>query len=231
MIDTSRPLASHLKELREHLMLPFISNFIILLIIINYANQIISELLDIVNLNLTNLTTYSPTELIKLKIYVSLVGSTIICLPIWFFGFLNFSKPGLTKIEERGIQTTFAMGLIMFLIGALIGINYISPFAMEIFIDNDNLVSAKLSIFETTKLIISISIFCGFLLSLPLLTLFTSDYKENIEDVRKYMYILIILIVILGTPQPTLIINLCFLIIFSSIMEMSLLVARGENES
>ena len=35
---------------------------------INYANIIITELLNIINIDLSNLTTYSPTELIRLKI-------------------------------------------------------------------------------------------------------------------------------------------------------------------
>ena len=124
----------------------------------------------------------------------------------------------------------FSMGLLLFLIGSISGIYYVAPAAIDLFINNDSLVIAKLSVYETTKLIISISIFCGFLISLPLLTLFAVDYKDNIKDIRKYMYILIILIIIIGTPEPTLIINICFLIIFGAIMETFLIIA-GEKSA
>ena len=230
MMDTSRPLSKHLEELRTHLIFPFVCNFFLFLILINYANIIITELLNIVNLDLSNLTTYSPTELIRLKIYVSLIGSIVICLPIWFLGFYNFSKLGLTRNEIRGLKVCFSMGLLLFLIGSISGIYYVAPAAIDLFINNDSLVIAKLSVYETTKLIISISIFCGFLISLPLLTLFATDYKDNIKDIRKYMYILIILIIIIGTPEPTLIINICFLIVFGVIMETVLIIA-GEKSA
>ena len=88
---------------------------------------------------------------------------------------------------------------------------------------------ARLSIYETIKVLIAISLFSGVLLSLPLLTLFLTEYSNNKTQLRKYLYILIIAIIILGTPEPSMIINLIFLVLFSLIIEITL-VFGGKNE-
>lgn len=231
MIDTSSPLSNHLEDLRTHLMWPLTITFILILVLVGYSDNIISELLTISSLELSNLTTYSPTEMIKIKIYISLVGSAILCSPLWFSGFYNFSKPGLTDKEATGLAIIFSLGILLFLVGFILGTYHVAPSIINLFIEDDNIVKAKLSVYETMKLLISISIFCGFLVSLPILTLIATDYKDNVEDVRKYMYLVILIMVMIATPQPSLIVNLCFMILFAGMIEISLLISGGENAS
>ena len=212
-------------------MWPLTITFILILVLVGYSDNIISELLTISSLELSNLTTYSPTEMIKIKIYISLVGSAILCSPLWFSGFYNFSKPGLTDKEATGLAIIFSLGILLFLVGFILGTYHVAPSIINLFIEDDNIVKAKLSVYETMKLLISISIFCGFLVSLPILTLIATDYKDNVEDVRKYMYLVILIMVMIATPQPSLIVNLCFMILFAGMIEISLLISGGENAS
>ena len=200
---------------------------ILLALLIPYSIQLIEDLLSVANLKLGDLASYSPTELLRLKIHVSLIGSLLLAFPLWFRGFYNFSSPGLTRKERRGIMVSFSIGSALFVAGSLAGLFYVSPGVMEIFL-TDEIVVAKLSVYETTKLVISISLFCGILTSLPVLTLFAIDYTEKSKDVRKYIYILIILIAVLGTPEPSMIINLIFLVFFATIVETIILTA-GES--
>jgi len=209
-------------------MWPLTITFILILILVNYSDNIISELLTISSLELSNLTTYTPTEMIKMKIYVSLVGSAILCSPIWFRGFYKFSRPGLTDKEANGLAIIFSLGMVLFLVGFILGTYHVAPSVIDVFIGDSNIVEAKLSVYETMKLLISISIFCGFLVSLPILTLISTDYKNNVEDVRKYMYLVILIMVTVATPQPSLIVNLCFMILFAVIIEISLLISGGK---
>ena len=231
MIDTSSPLSNHLEDLRAHLMWPLIITFTFVLILVNYSENLIAELLTISSLELSNLTTYTPTEMIKMKIYISLVGSVILCSPLWFSGFYKFSKPGLTDKEANGLAVIFSLGIVLFLVGFILGTYHVAPSVIDLFIEDSNIVEAKLSVYETMKLLISISIFCGFLVSLPILTLIATDYKNNIEDVRKYMYLVILIMVMVATPQPSLIVNLCFMILFAGMIELSLLIPGGKNAS
>ncbi|RZD34151.1 MAG: hypothetical protein CXT75_10385 [Methanobacteriota archaeon] len=222
--DISRPLSRHLEELRTHLMFPFISTIALMLVLFPLTAQMLINLLNIIEINLENTTTYSPTEFLRLKIYLSLIGSILLSHPLWYRGIYNFSSPGLTPKEKRGMIICLLLGTILFLVGNLLGLFYLAPYLLDILLDENSLVIAKLSVYQTAKLLVSISIFSGILVSLPLLILLASEYTESKKSLKKYIYILIGFLIILGTPEPSLIINLIFLILFAAIMELTLVV-------
>ena len=112
----------------------------------------------------------------------------------------------------------------MFLVGNLLGLFYLAPYLLDILLDENSLVIAKLSVYQTAKLLISISIFSGILVSLPILILLASEYTESKKSLKKYVYILIGFLIILGTPEPSLIINLIFLVLLAAIMELTLMI-------
>ncbi len=172
------------------------------------------------------MATYSPTEVFRLKIYISLIGSILLTFPLWFKGFYNFSRPGLTNKERKGTIVIFSSGSMLFLAGALAGLFYVTPIVMEILL-TDDFIDSKLSVYEATKLVVSISLFSGFIISLPILSYLIIRYTEEVKVARKYIYLLIILIGLLGTPEPTIIINLMFLIAFASIAELILFLGIG----
>ena len=195
-----------------------------MLLLFPLTAQILTNLLNIIEINLENMTTYSPTEFLRLKIYLSLIGSILLSHPLWYRGIYNFSSPGLTPKEKRGMIICLLLGTILFLVGNLLGLFYLTPYILDILLDENSLVMAKLSVYQTAKLLVSISIFSGILVSLPLLILLASEYTESKKSLKKYIYILIGFLIILGTPEPSLIINLIFLILFATIMELTLVV-------
>ena len=201
---------------------------VLLALLVPFSIQLIENLLVITELSLDDMATYSPTEFLKLKIYLSLLGSLVLTFPLWVRGFYNFSSPGLTIKERRGAMISFSIGSTLFVAGSLVGLFYISPSVMELLL-TDEIVVAKLSVYETTKLVVSITLFCGILMSLPILSLFAIDYTEKSKDARKYLYFLIILIALLGTPEPSMVINLIFLVFFAAIVEVILIVAGEPN--
>jgi len=199
------------------------STMFLILLLLFFSKSILDNLLTIANIEITNLTTYSPTEFLRLKLYLSLIGSLLISYPLWLRGIYNFSSPALTDKEKKEFQVCFSLGFLLFLFGCFLGLYYLTPLIFEVLLTNDNITIAKLSIYETIKLLISISLFSGILLSLPLLTLFLTEYNGSKAKRRKYLYALIIAIIILGTPEPSMIINLIFLALFSIIIEITLI--------
>ncbi len=177
------------------------------------------------------MTVFSPTEFIRLKIYLSFILALLISHPLWYIGIYNFSKPGLTEQEKKVTIVSFTLGTILFLVGAIAGLLYLSPFLIDILLEENNAIIAKLSIYQSIKLLVSISIFSGILASLPVLILLISDYIPNRETLKKYIYILIIVVIALGTPEPSMIINLIFLVFFVVIMEMTMLFLGDTNEN
>jgi Sec-independent protein secretion pathway component TatC len=227
--DISRPLSGHLEELRQHLKLPFGITMLLILLIFPFAKEIIENIVNLVPLEIEDMATFSPTEFIRLKLYLSFIGSIVISHPLWYKGFYNFSRPGLNENERKILIVCFTLGPILFIVGAISGLLYVAPFLIDILLEENDLIIAKLSIYQSIKLLVSISLFSGILLSLPLLILLISGYLENKKSIKKYIYILIILIVMLGTPEPSMIINVIFLIFFASIMEITLLFVGAAN--
>jgi len=227
--DISGPLSGHLEELRQHLKLPFSITIILILVLFPFAKEIMKNIVNLVPLEIEDMAIFSPTEFIRLKLYLSFIGSIVISHPLWYKGFYNFSKPGLNENERKILIVCFTLGPILFLVGAISGLLYVAPFLLDILLEENELIIAKLSIYQSIKLLVSISLFSGILLSLPLLILMISGYLENKKSIRKYIYILIILIIMLGTPEPSMIINVIFLISFASIMEITLLFVGASN--
>ena len=153
-------------------MQPFISTIIIILLALPFSSLIIDYLLNVTNLEITNLTTYTPTEFLRLKLYLSLIVSIVISYPLWIIGIYNFSSPALTDKEKKTFKISSSVGFTLFILGSMLGLYYLTPFIFEILLNNDNITVAKLSIYSTIKLLISISLFSGILLSLPLATIF-----------------------------------------------------------
>ena len=210
-------------------MQPFISTIIIILLALPFSSLIIDYLLNVTNLEITSLTTYTPTEFLRLKLYLSLIVSIVISYPLWIIGIYNFSSPALTDKEKKTFQIGSSVGFILFILGSILGLYYLTPFIFEILLNNDNITVAKLSIYSTIKLLISISLFSGILLSLPLATMFLIEHSDNKIQLRKYLYILILALIVLGTPEPSMIINLIFLIFFGVIMELTMFFSGGVN--
>ena len=210
-------------------MQPFISTIIIILLALPFSSLIIDYLLNVTNLEITNLTTYTPTEFLRLKLYLSLIVSIVISYPLWIIGIYNFSSPALTDKEKKTFQISSSVGFTLFILGSMLGLYYLTPFIFEILLNNDNITVAKLSIYSTIKLLISISLFSGILLSLPLVTMFLIEHSDSKIQLRKYLYILILALIVLGTPEPSMIINLIFLIFFGLIMELTMFFSGGVN--
>ena len=91
-------------------MFPFISTITLMLVLFPLTAQILTNLLNIIEINLENTTTYSPTEFLRLKIYLSLIGSILLSHPLWYRGIYNFSSPGLTPKEKRGMIICLLLG-------------------------------------------------------------------------------------------------------------------------
>tara|TARA_B110000014_G_scaffold171137_1_gene121672 strand:- start:85 stop:789 length:705 start_codon:yes stop_codon:yes gene_type:complete len=229
--DISSPLSRHLEELRTYILLPFIINIILLILIISFASKIILELLQIVNLDITNLSSYSPTEYFKTKIYVSMILSIVVTAPLWLISIYSFSEPGLTEKEKINVKFSLAIGLLFFLFGCILGFYLIVPRLLDFFLTESEIVVENLSIYETIKIIISTSLFTGILVSTPVITLLLNRIVKEKKDIRKYIYTLILLIAIIATPKPSMIINLIFLISLTIFAEITLFITRRINGS
>tara|TARA_B100000029_G_scaffold296010_1_gene289295 strand:- start:437 stop:1054 length:618 start_codon:yes stop_codon:yes gene_type:complete len=196
-----------------------------------FSKEIVTYLIEIISLEMEMMAVFSPTEFIRLRVYLSLITAVLISHPLWYRGVYKFSRQGLEEQEKKVLIVSFTLGTILFLIGSVIGLLYFSPFLFEILLEENDAIGTSLSVYQSVKLLVSISLFSGILTSLPVLILLIADYIPNRETLRKYVYILIIIVVALGTPEPSMLINLLFLIFFVIIMEITMLFLGDTNEN
>ena len=197
-----------------------------MLMIISFASSLIIQILESVSLDINDLSTYSPVEYFKTKIFISLILSLIFTTPLWLLCVYNFSKTGLTEVESKNIRFTLVIGQTFFLLGCVLGFYFVTPSILDLLLSDSEIVLQNLSIYETIKIIISTTLFTGLLISTPVFTLLVNRLVENYIDARKYMYTLILFIAIIATPKPSIILNMIFLLSFAFIAEVTLFVVR-----
>ena len=202
-----------------------------MMMIISFASNLIINILEAVSLDINDLTTYSPVEYFKTKIFLSLVLSLIFSSPLWLLSIYNFSRTGLTDFERNNIGYSFIIGQTFFLLGCGIGFFLVTPYFLDLLLADSEIVIQNLSVYETIKIIISTTLFTGLLVSTPVFTLLINRIVEGRKDVRKYIYTLILFIAIIATPKPSMILNMIFLISFVLIAEITMLVAGVKNEN
>ena len=59
----------------------------------------------------------------------------------------------------------------------------------------------------------------------------TSEYVRHLNDARKYIYTSILIILIIITPEATVVLNLIILLGFATIIETTFLLGGVKNES
>jgi len=202
-----------------------------MMMIISFASDLIANILEAVSLNINDLSTYSPVEFFKTKIFLSLVLSLIFSSPLWLLSIYNFSRTGLTEFEKKNIGYSFIIGQTFFLLGCGIGFFLITPYFLDLLLADSEIVIQNLSVYETIKIIISTTLFTGLLISTPVFTLLINRMVEGHKDVRKYIYTLILFIAIVATPKPSMILNMIFLISFVLIAEITMFITGVKNEN
>ena len=202
-----------------------------MMMIISFASDLIANILEAVSLNINDLSTYSPVEFFKTKIFLSLVLSLIFSSPLWLLSIYNFSRTGLTEFEKKNIGYSFIIGQTFFLLGCGIGFFLITPYFLDLLLADSEIVIQNLSVYETIKIIISTTLFTGLLISTPVFTLLINRMVEGHKDVRKYIYTLILFISIVATPKPSMILNMIFLISFVLIAEITMFITGVKNEN
>ena len=85
-----------------------------MIMIISFASNLIVNILEAVSLDINDLSTYSPVEFFKTKIFLSLVLSLIFSSPLWLLSIYNFSRTGLTDFEKNSIGYSFIIGQTFF---------------------------------------------------------------------------------------------------------------------
>ncbi len=221
---------SHLEELRKRLIIIAIVFFILFTACFFLSDFIINFIKDNLLINI-KVIVISPFEIILTKLNITLFLAMFLTIPLIFYQFIVYLKPGLKKNEYKILFFSMFFFILLFFTGIIfcyfillkIGIFYLAKLAMNIDIGN---------YWSFSKIISFIFVSClalGFIFELPLMLIVLRKLNlvnyETLKAKRSYLYLIsFILAAIITSPDPVTQILVAFPIII--LYEISLLIIR-----
>lgn len=199
-IEEQKSIIEHYTDLRTmviHSMFFFVSMFVISMVTIRWTLPFFIKDYDLVMLG--------PLDIIKL--YVSVSGILALGLSIPFLGWQiwRFVSPALTK-RERKFTLLFIPGMALFFIGGILfGYLIVYPIVFVFLVQLgeihfDMMITAS----EYFSFLMLTTLPFGFLFQLPVILMFLTSIEvvstADLIRVRKYAYLILVIISVLLTP-------------------------------
>lgn len=190
----------HTKDFGQYLLKNLIIFVIFFIIAFAFSPHIINRLLTFYQLNVFAL---SPLEFIKTQMWASIIFAIIILLPILVYSIYLYCKEFITiKKIFLYISGCYFLGIM----GFYLGLTHISKAILESLI-NVTPIESIWSIFSVFTIIFTTALILGFtmqlLLIIPLLLKVNILKYENYKKFRKYFILVILIILAMVTPDPT----------------------------
>ncbi len=132
------PLFDHLAELRTRLIASCITIFVLFLLFLLIAEQLLAFLrapLEQALPETSNALHFtSPLEVFLANLKVSFLAALVCACPVWLFHFWRFLAPGLLQKERRYVFPFMISSIALFLLGILFCFYVILPLALDFLI-------------------------------------------------------------------------------------------------
>ncbi|MHB8567074.1 MAG: twin-arginine translocase subunit TatC [Nitrososphaerales archaeon] len=179
----------------------------------------------------------SLTDPITVFINISLVVALVISLPFIFNQVYGFVAPGLYQRERKAVSKYIIPFTVLFTIGSLFGLLVVFPIVMKIllsFFPSFGLVNL-VSLSNFVNLLLLIPVLTGLAFTFPVFLVPLVELKilsaKQLSGARKWVYIVIPLIVGLVNPDPTFISSIPIIIPILILFEVTIFIAkRIENK-
>ena len=222
----------HLEELVRRMMGPVALIGICFTLSFMVSDGLLDLLTHHLDLEDRQLRIYKPTELLAVKIKLSMALAMGLGMPLILYQGYLFAAPGLYRQERRFALWVIPSSLLLFLTGAGLAPIFLAPRLMGLMVEaaEGGPVEVALSLERTLTPIFTLVFGLGLAFQLPLiiglglkLELFT---YEQLKAKRPYLYGSMILLSIILAPDPSLMAQLVVLAIMVLILELTLGMAR-----
>ncbi len=174
----------------------------------------------------------SLTDPISVFINISLVVALVISLPYVFAQVYGFVAPGLYQRERKAVRKYIAPFAALFAAGSIFGLFVIFPIVMRILLSFfpafglANLVSLN----NFVSLLLLIPVITGFAFTFPVFLIPLVELRilsaRQLSGSRKWVYVIIPLIVGLINPDPTFISSIPIIIPIFVLFEITIYIAK-----
>jgi len=227
--EVSMGLIEHLTELRRRLIISF--GCIIFFSILAYFFS--NELIYFFSRPVGELVFLSPAEAFLTYIKVSIIGGSIIALPVVFYQFWKFILPALYQNEKKFFYVILPSSIIMFYLGVVFGFVIVLPLGLRFLLgfSGDNL-SQLISMRYYFSFMLTFLLPFGLIFELPLIINMLIKVGitsvSSLTKMRRYIIVIIFIFGAILTP-PDVITQLLLALPLIILFEGSLLIARIIN--
>ncbi len=229
--DTELPLAEHLRELRDRVVIVLAVTLALMGITYPFSDTLFWIIVKHVMPATAVLTDYAPLEFIKVRITVSFLVAVAIGFPLLVYEAFRFAAPGLYGHEKRFVLAVFPFSLALFILGAALAYFVTMPlFFSMVYGYEGNLVASDLSVGQTFTMVTNFMLGFGIVFQVPLLVVLAIKMglvkRKMLADSRLLAYGLLVGFAVFISPDPTMLSQLIVGAVLIVLFEVSLFLAK-----
>jgi sec-independent protein translocase protein TatC len=225
MAAEKMPFTRHLSELRNRLMVSFVSVVVVFLVAFKFSERIFELLMIPMRSKIALKSVYpyvfltaregalkelvflAPAEAFWVHLKISLIAAIISCLPLIFFEVWRFVSPGLLAKEKRLALPFIAVASGLFAAGTLFCFVIVLPFAMNFLLEfRTGSLTPMISVEKYIDFCLKFILAFGVVFELPVVMVFITRAGivsiETLARNRKYAVLLAFVAAALLTPTP-----------------------------
>ena len=226
--SSAQPLGVHMEELARRLFWPFTITMVLTFVFFTYSTQLVQMLLDHLGLTAEHMRVYKPTELLMVRLKLSMTLALVVGVPLALWQLFLFAQPGLYEKERHFTLWLVPSSLILFLLGAALALFAMSPLLLEVMISQseagpgDTALSLEKTLAPIYTLVVGLGLVFQLPLILSLLIKLELVERETMVKYRPYLYGLFILVATLLAPDPSLVAQLMVFGVLLALFELTL---------
>lgn len=153
----------------------------------------------------------SWTGLLEVYFLLSIAIAVVVCFPLIIYEIYEFLKPALYRRERKFFIKFFTASILLFMFGIALAYLIILPITFKILMFFVNMLGVLplISIDNFVFLVVAMLLGTGFVFVSPVLLYFLIKAKilnyESVASRRKYIYAALLILIMLLTPDPTIV--------------------------
>ena len=198
----------------------------------------LGEAMCLESINLKLISTQMASQFM-MSFTIAMVGGFIVAFPYIFWEFWRFTRPALTKKEQRKTRGIIFWVSLLFFMGVAFGYFLIAPYTVNFFASYtlDPLIANTFTVADYIDNIVSLVLGTGIVFQLPLVVLFLSKVgiltPTFLRNNRKYAFVIILVIAAIITPPDVisqLIVTIPILLLYEISIWISAKAVKGLEE-
>lgn len=238
-VDEKQPFLSHLKELRDRILVCIIAIGIAFILTYYFKEKIFAFLMEPFIKVMPEKSSFiftGVTEAFITYFKISVVAALFVVAPVILYEFWMFVSPGLYEKERRYIYPFIFLGSLCFICGALFCYYFVMPFIYRFFVSYAaEFIIPMPDLKSYMSLTLKMLIMFGLLFELPLVAFYLARagiiHYRMLASKRRYAILAIVIISAIITP-PDVSSQLLVALPLWGLYELSIVIARifGKKE-